>query len=393
MLNINKKKGLAVLLSFTSLFSFNLAPALAQDSVNVRTSLVIDDHSPSNDCREGDCRREVEQRKDATPRCEENRNAEGCRSDVVIKAKWEMETDNRDRVDSDDTGKDDSRAAGAQFDPELLATHIAFCAIVSDPDDVNRVQAEVFNPGTYRQEDREERNASNEDCRPGRQRLIVNLDQRLSPEAGQRLFCDQIRHNNNNLPTFNRGFDYNEVCRELEHRSAAVYCGVLNLAATDRAGNYRVAVRASSNDHRSNSTLENTFRYNSWSAFQSDFSRIDYGRIALDRDYTIDGDDSWDNLDRGKATIRNLGNTPLNIRIRQDDMGLGKDNIRFRSRLGGSGSFTDYRPEATATLARALDRGDSERMDFGIRVSGLPHSRSDCYTGNLTLSGQSLDQS
>jgi hypothetical protein len=359
MFNNNNKRLVASVLAL-SLSFYVLSPALAADT-NITTSVKINSVSSP-----------------------------------IVKAKWEMNIDDAGPVDDDDNGTDDSSAAGAQFDPSGIYgvdKNIAICAVVTDPNglaDISSVETQIHYPEDVAL-DSIHRNPG---C--GGTQSIITLS-KLSKELAQNLFCNKIRQNNHNLPTFNTDYDYDEICGgangggggELAGDSAAIYCGTDTLSYGYFSGEYKAIVTATDSVNKTGK-LENTFKYDPLTAFQTDFNKIDYGEISLNDEHEIAGDYNWNLLNEGSATIRDVGNTRLDIKALQNDMGLGKTNgdwnVHFDSRVGNIGSDTHYDPEVNTAIAKTLNIAEMSSMDFSILVSNTPNGSGNIFTGTMVLS-------
>jgi len=180
----------------------------------------------------------------------------------IIKAKWEMNGPYASLL-----GTDDSPAAGAQFAPPGVwggTKQFSICAIVTDPDgmaDIDGVYTDWYYPSTraFHPMDPEHPDQINggtsqlpdyglSGC--GLPYEDENELHKLDKMAGYGLFCDTIRSNNNNLPTFFKMptgelYSYNEICGEtgeLMKDTAYVYCADKSLIWEDPAGDYLVEV-------------------------------------------------------------------------------------------------------------------------------------------------------
>lgn len=306
----------------------------------------------------------------------------------IVKAKWEA---NVDRY------TDNSTAAGAQLMPSgqyNINKTIAMCAVVTDPDglaDVLNVYADVFYPENIALGDS---HVALEDQSGDGCGMFMQEDSltRLDKAAGIDLFCNLVKNNNNNLPTFNTGYDYAEICAadgELMKDTAAVFCGTKDLSYEDPSGSYKVwAVVQDKTGNQG--ILENHFTYQPLTAFETDFTSVSYGNVRLNTHKIISGDLVWDALNQGKASVRNVGNTRLAMKVWQDDMGLGKTdgnwNVKFDARVGSMAPYAVYSPEETVTLSDALDLSELDEMDFSIDISKFPPTHiGESYTGTMTL--------
>jgi len=325
----------------------------------------------------------------------------------IVKAKWEAygETAGNIVVNSPlDYYQDASTKAGAQINPTGVKDEnrtIAGCAVVTDPDglaDITSSPGAVYMDVFYPDVDLGEHHTPLPDQSGVACGNFMQEDKmsKLSKADGIELFCNRVRTNNNNLPSFTDGYDYDEICApdgELLKETAAVYCVTKDLSYEDPSGNYKiwaVAQDKTGNQGR----LENVMEYTPLTAFETDFDSIAYGNVRLDTHKIISGDLTWDLLKDGKASVRNVGNTRLAMRVWQDDMGFGKTdgnwNVKFDARVGSNAPFKNYFPETTQTLEDELDLSELDEMDFSILVSKFPpQHESDIYSGDMVLSAVS----
>lgn len=309
----------------------------------------------------------------------------------IIQAKWEA---NPDRYTDDDMDTE-----GAQFNPSGVKDNnktIAICAIVSDPDglaDVKNVYADVFYPenialGAHH---KPLENQSGLGCGE-----LMQEDElfRLSKSDGYDLFCDSVYNDNNNLPTFNTGYDYTAICKAdgtLKKETAAVYCAEKDLSYEDPDGDY--VVWAVGQDKVGNQgLLANYFTYTSMTAFETDFNNVSYGSVRLNTEKIVSGDLTWNNpVNGGLPSIRNVGNTRATVAIEQDDMGFGMTsgqyNVAYKARIGSDEyNWAEYGPHEETILYDDLDLSELDEMDFSIMVSKFPPTHSGSYSGSMTLS-------
>jgi len=318
----------------------------------------------------------------------------------IVKAKWEMNAvkDGNGAY----LGTDDATTLGAQFNPTGVYQsdkRIAVCAVVTDPDgvaDIDSVYADTFYPESIFLGD------SHEADRQGCGQLMSEFSlTRLTKAAGIELFCNKVKNTNNNLPTFNTSpltYTYEEICAtdgELMKETAYVYCGERDLSYEDPSGDYRTLVLAQDKAGL-DGTLENFFRYLPLTAFETDFNQISYGTVKLNTHKIINGDLTWDALNAGLASVRNVGNTRLTMKVQQDDMGLGMTdgvyNVRYDARVGSDATFANYYPQENKTLADSLDLSELEEMDFSIDISKWPPTHDgNSYAGCMTLRAARAD--
>jgi hypothetical protein len=318
----------------------------------------------------------------------------------IIKVKWEAIGDAY--TSPVEFYRDDSTAAGAQFKPSGVKDvnkTIAICAIATDPDGLadittapGAVYGDVFYPtnialgsshvplptqtgdgcGKLMQEDK----------------LI-----KLSKADGLTLFCTNVRNSNTNLPIFNDGYTYDEICKadgELQKETAAVFCAKKNLSYEDPSGDYEVWAVVQDKVGLQGK-LVNHFTYLPLTAFETDFNTISYGPVRLATHKIISGDLTWDAMNAGGASVRNVGNTRLSMKVMQNDMGFGLTdgiyNVKFDGRVGSTAAWVSYFPEVTKKLNNPLDLSELNEMDFSIDVAKFPPTHvGDTYSGTMTLS-------
>ena len=317
----------------------------------------------------------------------------------IVKAKWEMNGPSWSGTAFIGTGTDDTTAVGAQFLPSgqyQVNKDISLCAVVTDPDglaDIDAVYADVFYPDVALGDSHI---PLNDQSGLGCEELMQeDTLKRLSMDDGIELFCNKVRNNNNNLPTFNTNYNYDEICNpetgELVKMTAAVYCGDKTISYEDPSGEYKVLAVAQDKNGLQG-TLENHFNYLPVVAFDKDFTAVNYGNVKLNTHKIISGDIDFSTSD--KPTVRNVGNTRISIKVMQDDMGLGMTdgiyNVRYDGRVGSDAGFVNYVPYQTRILPLALDLSEMNEMDFSIDISKFPPiDPGPGYTGTMTLSAQS----
>jgi len=336
----------------------------------------------------------------------------------IIKAKWEMYG-----VYEQLSGADEGVAAGAQFDPSLewgSTMQYSICAIVGDRGGsapIDGVYADIYYP-----EDRAfhpEAPAPFSDQINGGGGIIEDpatpydwgmsgCDQqredevelnRLDKMTGYNLFCDTVKNNNNNLPSFFEvdgiAYDYDEICNpvygELMEETAYVYCGNEVLWWEDPAGDYRVDVFALSTYGQFSNLASNDFTYLPWTLYEVDFSDVDYGTVLLNNEKKVIADDDFTTPNR--PTVRNIGNTRLYLGVVQNDMGMGTTddvyNVSYRARVGNDeNNWQAYYPEEHVWLEDVLDLSEEEKVDFAVTVTKFPNS-SERWIGSMTLDAKS----
>jgi hypothetical protein len=314
----------------------------------------------------------------------------------IVKVKWEANTDKY---------TDDKPTAGAQFLPSGVKDvnkTISLCAIVTDPDGLadittapGAVYGDVFYPENIALGDSHKplTGQSGDGC--GK---LMQEDKlvKLSKADGIELFCNKVKNLNNNLPIFNTGYTYDEICAldgELQKETAGVFCATKDLSYEDPSGEY--AVWAVAQDKVGlQGKLVNSFTYLPVTAFETDFDKIDYGPVKLATHKIISGDLTWNAMNAGGASVRNVGNTRLSMKVWQSDMGFGKTdgiwNVKYDARVGSTAAFKNYWPEETKKLVDPLDLSQLDEMDFSIDIAKFPPTHEgDSYTGTMTLSAVS----
>jgi len=316
-----------------------------------------------------------------------------------ILAKWEM--DNATNTDEQYIGNDEASSTGAQFLPSgqlAVDKTIVICALVADNDgatDLDGVYASTYYP---------ERVA----LAPSRQvdggcGKIHGEESSLKPlsqERGVELFCNRLKNNNNNLPTFNTGESFDSICAPggaLEMSVAKVYCEENNLAYDDPAGDYKVEVYAQDKIGNFSPIFADTFKYLELTAFAVDFNNINYGLVQLNTPKIIQGNLNWETpIAANPATIRNVGNTRIQLVVKQNDFGLGKTantwNVNYQARVGSTAVFVSYPPEQAMVISQVLDLAEANALDFGIEVYNFPPESTSAYAGQMTLAANKAEQ-
>lgn len=287
----------------------------------------------------------------------------------IIKVKWEMRGGTQ--------GRDDSTDPLTQLLPSgqwNVNTPVTYCAVATDPDgldDVNNVYADVFYPP-----DRSFHGGTDGCHEPVHDEVLLS---RLSKSAGWTLICSAIRNNNNNLPAWATGFNYDEVCAqdgELQKETAAVYCGTRNLSFEDPDGMYWVDVHASDKAGLDSDILMNKLTYLPLTAFDVDFQSVNYGNVKLNTHKIKNGDLNFEAPTSTLPTVRNTGNTRMTLKVKQDDLGLGTTNglpnVQFDGRVGSDAVFSFYDPFVWEELENALELSEIDEVDFSILVKKFP---------------------
>lgn len=320
-------------------------------------------------------------------------------SNLSLVAQWQMLGQ---KADGEYSGEDDSPESGAQILPSgqyQVNKAAAICALVADTvvlDSSLSVKAAI----NYPKDIAKSETALGEKTGCGQLKSEITLT-RLGQDEGVGLVCDEIRNSNNNLITWNYSnesqiaYSFEQVCGldgYLAKQTAAVFCGEIELSYDDPAGEYQARISAQNNN--STKTLENKFQYLELTNFENDFSQVQYGLVKLNEWKLLTGDLVWGNS--GLPTVRNTGNTRLQIRVAQNDFGLGKTgdqwNIAYQARVGEKAIFTNYFPEEIAALKDYLELGQSAKVDFGALITKFPETSKDAaFAGTMTLTGEKVE--
>jgi hypothetical protein len=171
----------------------------------------------------------------------------------------------------------------------------------------------------------------------------------------------------------------------LEKGTASLWTGDAPLNYQQPAGDYRVEANAFDFNNNQAVPLLNTFYYIPVAAFEIDFNMVNYGSVNINTHKWVAGD-----VDFGTAdwpTIRNIGNTHLQVTVEQDDMGLGQSlsgwNVKWDARMGNDDAYTMvYDPYEQVTLPNMLPLCQVEELDFSVNVF---KGTSGDKTGTMTL--------
>ena len=294
------------------------------------------------------------------------------------------------------SGADDGQAAGAQFLPSgqfQKGKPFSVCAVVlipSRPAEVGPVFSEV---------DYSETNPRTGQKACGQKKFKKQQMEPLTTDKGYNLFCEKIRSQNPNLPAFFASAGYGVICGqdgELQKETAAVYCADDELRYDDPSGDYAASVNEKNQSGQNNRAFSVTFQYMELTAFEIDFASLDYGKVELGARKVLEGDTAWQEPKaENRATVRNVGNTSLQMQVQQDDMGLGKTksawNIKYGSRVGSGLEWEEYWPGEAALLNGVLGLGVSKAMNFAVEVLGFPQDNTRAYSGQMTLDAREAE--
>ena len=321
---------------------------------------------------------------------------QGTGGPASIKALWEMYGPGPALL-----GTDDSTNAGAQFLPSgqfQISKPFSVCAIASRSKGViglEPVSSEVYYPAG----DLEGKPKDGEKSCMGQKETRKPMA-RLAKADGLSLFCDKIRRQNSNLPEFNDASGFDEICGQegvLQRETAAVFCSDYELQYNDPPGTYKVSVYGKDKGERLGNGFSGTFQYSELTAFENDFATLDYGKVELGSKKVVEGDAVWQEAKtENRATLRNVGNTRLQIQIQQDDMGLGKAgniwNIKYASRIGPGSPWTNYWPNEASPVGEILELGETYPIDFAVEVLGFPQDSARVYSGKMVIDAKKAGQ-
>ncbi len=107
--------------------------------------------------------------------------------------------------------------------------------------------------------------------------------------------------------------------------------------------------------------------------FVLDNNAVNYGSVGIGHMKIVAGDTLF-SLNDGKMTVRNLGNTYIDVMLNQTDMGFGYHmegankvwNVEFCAKIGNEAAFTCYNPYETFKFS--LSPNQIESIDFAIQV-------------------------
>jgi len=218
-----------------------------------------------------------------------------------------------------------------------------------------------------------------------------------------------------------------DITEELTEGLAYLYYADYYFDNCELAGDYTVIVHANTGATNLDGSLTNTITWNPLQGSDFDFGSVNYsanGPVAVGAHVIIGGDKVWDYPTTGAApnpnpaTIRNIGNTYIQMLVKEDDMGLGMTgndwNVHFDARLGNSAAYTNFDPVAVATTNHAalyaagstvvgvvnstqiLGLCSQEKIDFSITVTKDPveyPTDTHIYNGTMVLGSQSASTS
>ena len=291
-------------------------------------------------------------------------------STSIVLCKWEQLPPVSEQLD------DDPLQSGSQFLPPLEwkgAKAIYYFAVVYDSmgTDVKVVAWDVYHPenewgdGSFKYQIEGEEWGEKFDAA---ERL------RRAADAG--------------LVTFDGDYELADVTESLLKGEATLWYGVADIHTCQPAGYYTVEAHAWDYYDREAVPLVNIFEYVPVVGYEIDFNEVNYGDVRLQGHKWVKGDTTFGTPNL--PTIRNIGNTFLQVTIEQDDMQLGERlvdgnsvwNVQWDARMGNDDdNRVVYAPFEEVTLPNALKLCEIEELDFSIEV----YKGSGAKTGTMTL--------
>jgi len=203
---------------------------------------------------------------------------------------------------------------------------------------------------------------------------------------------------NAGLITFNPRYNLTDVIFELNKSTAKVWCADGELYYEQPSGTYTVQAGASDWQSNPSNPLVNTFTYVPTTCFAVDNTAINFGSVQVSHMKVVAGDTIFAQGD-GMMTVRNLGNTYMNVTVLQDDMGFGKDfngmwNVEFDARAGHIVNSTIYQPyggqlggtptnPVYTTIPGTVPHSTDEELDFSIHLKKA--TKTGTFGGTMTL--------
>ena len=291
----------------------------------------------------------------------------------LVNCKWEQ-----DSTSSLEDGDSDHNSIGTQLLPPVAyngTKAVQYWAVVTNPagvDEVEHVYVDVYYP-----EGEPEYGSCKHRVELGKVDKTVGIS---AFEAAWDAGLVTVGLDEDGNP-----YSYNEIVGEINEGLANVYVAQGYLAYYEPSGDYRVKISAVDDSGDWSNPLLNAMTYVGVAGFKVDFTVVNYGSAEVSVPNWIDGDMNF-NLGDGKPTIRNIGNTKLQLSIVQDDMGFGKTsdewNVEYGARMGAGGTVVNYAPEEQVAPGCVLYPGNTEEFDFSIYVV---QAEAATYNGTMTL--------
>jgi hypothetical protein len=266
---------------------------------------------------------------------------EGGGSPPIIKCKWEQ--DQSGVLEEGDPDHDEYVGDGlgttcnAQFLPSLefeVDTAVEYWAIVTDPDDELQTDAiisvDVYHPMGPPEDGSFKYQLPLEEVYKG---LMYDGEGNvIGYEEGEGVdkFLDAWDAHLVTVGNDPSGYPYtlDDILYELDKCTARIYMVVGELEYHQPCGDYRVEIHAIDQHSNHATPLENCMTYVCMQAMRVDFTGLCYGDVTLCSEKMITGDTVFDDPPGLApydvlATVHNIGNMPMKVKIKQDDMGFG----------------------------------------------------------------------
>ena len=301
----------------------------------------------------------------------------------IVKCKWEYDLT---LVEGYPVHDADLVTDGLQVKPVIGGqVKVGFFAVVTDPDGVNTISsiyADVWHPnGDFKY-----------------QQVLAPLGKSGSTYENTPAMAawTHVTTYHNDLITFNPSYtNESEITEEIAQNMAYVYYCEAYISYCQPGGWYLVGIRGCDTYNTWCNYLYNSFWYIPTSAIEIDFTEVNYGTFNIpSADFKWVPGDTLLNTPNF-PTVRNTGNTPVNLYVWQNDMNFGKTgevwNVQFDARLGHPGVNGDvvYWPKTNATdhigvpIPGTLLLCTQDKLDFSIHpTKGLPAAT---FTGIMKL--------
>lgn len=178
---------------------------------------------------------------------------------------------------------------------------------------------------------------------------------------------------------------WDDIYDEIAENMAYVYWGEAEISYCQPGGWYTVGIKAYDNINNPSAYLYNRFWYIPVAAIDIDFTTIDYGSISIGFHKQVGGDDDLTTVT--KPTVRNIGNTPVNLFVNQSDMGFAMTgtqwNVNYDARMGMQGTYVPYIPYEETQIPGTLALCSKDKLDFGITADKGDNGLT--YTGSMQL--------
>lgn len=282
---------------------------------------------------------------------------------------------------------DDPVAGGMQVfppgeaDPQSIVD-VEFWAVVTDPqgtDDIQFVSADVYHP----------------DGSPKYQVMLLQVCcDYLDPTVRAAAIAEMTAADAAGAITYGDNpaggtYTLDDLIHQYEKGEAKIYQGEEELDYHQPHGWYTVKVCAA-DQALEKDYLENTFEYVKTVGFMLDFTVIDFGEIKICKEKIVSGDD--DMTTPAAPTIKNLGNSAIQLWVHFDDMKFGKRtedgkevwNVHYDARLGLNPPVY-FDPCDDAEVPGILELCETEQLCFSIHVDKAEPGD---YSGTATITAQ-----